>query len=80
VIPKAHLSGLYHVSASPINKFDLLTLIAEIYQKKIEIKVNDSIKINRSLNHQKFSSQTGFKPPPWENLINYMHSSSHMNA
>jgi dTDP-4-dehydrorhamnose reductase len=80
VIPDSQLRGLYHVSASPINKYDLLTLIAEIYQKKIEIKVNDSIKINRSLNHQKFSSQTGFKPPPWENLINYMHSSYHMNA
>jgi len=80
VIPDSQLRGLYHVSASPINKYDLLTLIAEIYQKKIEIKVNDSIKINRSLNHQKFSSQTGLKPPPWENLINYMHSSYHMNA
>jgi dTDP-4-dehydrorhamnose reductase len=80
VIPNAHLSGLYHVSASPINKFDLLTLIAKIYQKKILIKANDEIKIDRSLNSKKFKDVTGFSPPPWENLINYMHSSYQMNA
>jgi dTDP-4-dehydrorhamnose reductase len=80
VIPDSQLRGLYHVSASPINKYDLLTLIAEIYQKKIQIKVNDEIKIDRSLNHHKFSKQTGFKPLAWENLINYMHSNHQMNA
>ncbi len=80
VIPDSQLRGLYHVSASPINKYDLLTLIAEIYQKKIQIKVNDEIKIDRSLNHHKFSKRTGFKPMPWENLIHYMHSNHQMNA
>lgn len=80
VIPDSQLCGLYHVSAAPINKYDLLTLIAKIYQKKIEIKVNDDIKIDRSLNHHKFSNQTGFKPLPWENLINYMHSNYQMNV
>lgn len=73
VIPNAQLTGLFHVSASPINKFDLLTLIAKIYRKKILIKPNDEIKIDRSLNSKKFKDATGFNPPPWENLINYMH-------
>jgi dTDP-4-dehydrorhamnose reductase len=73
VIPNAQLTGLFHVSASPINKFDLLTLIAKIYRKNILIKPNDEIKIDRSLNSKKFKDATGFNPPPWENLINYMH-------
>jgi len=80
VIPNPQLRGLYHVSSAPINKYDLLTLIAEIYQKKILIKANDEIKINRSLNHQKFSDATGFNPLPWSNLINYMHSSYQKSA
>jgi len=75
VIPNPQICGLYHVSAAPINKYDLLTLIAEIYKKKILINVNDAIKIDRSLNSQKFKDATGFSPPPWENLINYMHKS-----
>lgn len=37
VIPHPELSGLYHVAASPINKYDLLALIAEIYGKKSEL-------------------------------------------
>jgi dTDP-4-dehydrorhamnose reductase len=80
VIPNSQLRGLYHVSATPINKYGLLTLIAEIYQKKILIKANDEIKIDRSLNHQKFSDATGFNPLPWNNLINYMHSSYQKSA
>ena len=75
VIPNAQLSGLYHVSASPINKFDLLTLIAKIYKKKILIKANDEIRIDRSLNSKKFKDATGFNSPPWENLISYMYKS-----
>ena len=75
VVPNLQLQGLYHVSAAPINKYDLLTLIAEIYKKKILIKVNDEIRIDRSLNSKKFKDATGFRPPPWENLINYMHKS-----
>lgn len=79
VIPDTELSGLYHVSASPINKFDLLNLIAKTYQKKILIEVNDEIKIDRSLNSQKFKDATGYNPPPWENLIKYMHHSYQMS-
>ena len=80
VIPNSQLRGLYHVSAAPISKFDLLTLIADIYRKKIQIKANDEIKINRSLNCQKFSDSTGFNPLSWNSLINYMQSSYQKSA
>jgi dTDP-4-dehydrorhamnose reductase len=80
VIPNLNLTGLYHISSDPINKFDLLTLIAKIYSKEIQINVNDGIKINRSLNYHKFSNATGYQPLPWNNLINYMHSNYQMNA
>ncbi len=75
VIPNYKLNGLYHISAAPINKHDLLLLIAKIYKKKILINVNHDIKIDRSLNHQKFGIATGFDPAPWEDLIKSMYES-----
>jgi dTDP-4-dehydrorhamnose reductase len=73
VIPHVELSGLYHVAASPINKFDLLGLIAKSYQKDIEIIQDDSFKIDRSLNSEKFRRATGYDSPTWPQLIKLMH-------
>lgn len=72
VIPNSSLRGLYHVSAEPISKFDLLTLVAQVYEKKIEIEPNDVFKIDRSLNSSKFREVTGYTPPSWFELINLM--------
>ncbi|PTU66615.1 NAD(P)-dependent oxidoreductase [Chromobacterium sp. Panama] len=69
VIPNKELSGVYHVSAEPINKFDLLNLVAEIYGKKIEIREDESISINRSLDSARFRDATGFKPQSWPEMI-----------
>lgn len=72
VIPNETLKGLYHVSAAPINKFDLLNLIAKVYNKKIDIKADESFQIDRSLNATKFNLATGYIPPDWDSLIRVM--------
>jgi dTDP-4-dehydrorhamnose reductase len=64
-----NLHGLYQVSANPINKYDLLALIAKIYKKDIELQSNDIICIDRSLNHEHFSQLTGYQPKEWPELI-----------
>lgn len=74
VIPHAELSGLYHVAAKPINKFDLLKLIAEVYGKNIEIVPDDKFTIDRSLDAGRFQSATGYVAPEWTELINTMHA------
>ena len=74
VIPDLKLAGLYHVAAKPINKFDLLKLIATIYEKKIDIVLDDKLVIDRSLNAKKFELATGYTAPEWPELINLMHS------
>jgi dTDP-4-dehydrorhamnose reductase len=74
VIPRPDLSGLYHVGASPISKYDLLTLIAGVYKKSIQIDVDEQFMINRSLNSQRFSLATGFVAPAWSELIKSMHA------
>ena len=62
VIPNEALHGLYHVSADPINKFDLLTLVAKEYGFAYEILKNDSVVIDRSLNSTRFRLATNFSP------------------
>lgn len=73
VLPNENLKGLYHLSVDPINKHDLLTLISEAYEKQIGITPDDQVKINRSLNSDRFRSATGFMPKPWTQLIREMH-------
>lgn len=67
-----NLSGLYHVSSEPINKFDLLNLIKENFRANIEIEAETDFIIDRSLNSAKFNAATGFEPPSWEKMIEQM--------
>lgn len=67
-----NLSGLYHVSAEPINKFELLELINEAYQTDIEIEPFADFKIDRSLDSTKFRNETGFNPLSWREMIKIM--------
>lgn len=74
VIPRADLSGVYHVAAQSISKCDLLKLIADVYGKKIEIVPSDRLVIDRSLNAARFQTETGYVAPEWPELIQLMHS------
>lgn len=73
VIPDPSLSGLYHVGASPIDKHTLLQVIAQTYQKDIEIAIDETVRINRSLNTDKFAAATGYRAPAWPELIAAMY-------
>ena len=72
VIPHPELHGVYNVSAAPINKFDLLTLVAKTYGRAIDIKADDKLKINRSLDSTRFELATGYVAPGWPQLIELM--------
>lgn len=74
VIPHPELNGLYHVSADPIAKLDLLKLIASQYGKSIEIRPDAALVIDRSLNSERFTQATGYKAPTWPQLIELMHA------
>lgn len=73
VIPEKKLSGLYHVAAKPIAKFDLLTLIATVYGKTIEIVPDSSLVIDRSLDSTRFKLATGYVAPEWPELVKKMY-------
>jgi dTDP-4-dehydrorhamnose reductase len=72
VIPNPNLYGLYHVASDPINKFDLLNLVAERYGKKVQIQPSDELVIDRSLNAEKFLRATNYKSPAWPELVKAM--------
>lgn len=73
VIPNPDLQGIYHVSSNPISKFDLLQLVANEYDKKIEIIEDGFLKLDRSLDSSKFQEATGFTSKSWPELLHLMH-------
>lgn len=73
VMPHPELSGVYHVSAEPISKCDLLALVAKRYGHEIRIVPSDDVRIDRSLDSTRFRRATGYHPPPWEEMIDEMY-------
>lgn len=73
VIAHPQLNGLYHVAAEPIDKFRLLSLVAAQYGKTIEIRPDDALVIDRSLNGARFREATGYVAPDWPELVRRMH-------
>lgn len=74
VIPRPELSGVYHVAAKPISKYDLLDLVAKVYGKQIEIIPDDKLVIDRSLDATRFHQATGYAAPEWEEMIKLMNA------
>lgn len=72
VLPRPQLHGLYHVSAAPINKFDLLKIVADVYGKNNLITPYEQLVIDRSLDSTRFKEATGYTPPTWPELVRTM--------
>lgn len=73
VLLHPELRGLYHVAAQPINKYDLLCLIAKVYGKDIMIEPDGELEIDRSLDASRFREATGYTAPKWSELIQGMY-------
>lgn len=73
IITNNQLNGIYHIASKPISKCKLLTLIAKEYGLKIKLINNNKIKINRSLNADRFNAATGYIFPDWKELIKSMY-------
>lgn len=69
VLLHPELSGLYHVAAQPIAKYDLLQLVRDTYGKDIDIEPDDRVAIDRSLNAERFQKATGYVAATWPELV-----------
>ena len=72
VLPQRGLRGLHHVSASPISKYELLQLVAQVYGRSHEITPDAGLVIDRSLDSTRFRQLTGYTPPAWPELVRAM--------
>jgi dTDP-4-dehydrorhamnose reductase len=72
VLPRTDMLGLYHVSAKPISKHDLLCLIAQTYDLPISIEPDSALVIDRSLDSSRFQLLTGYVAPAWPDLVRAM--------
>jgi dTDP-4-dehydrorhamnose reductase len=69
---KKKINGLFHLSTKAISKYDLLRIISTIYKKKILIKKDYKLKINRVLISKFVQKNLLYKPPSWVKMINEM--------
>lgn len=72
ILTRKDLRGLFHVSSEPISKFELLTLVNQYFAAKVEIEKFEDFQIDRSLDSTKFRNAIGFKPKPWNEMIEQM--------
>lgn len=70
------LSGLWQVSAAPINKYELLTLARSAFGWEGEIVPSDDFVCDRSLDSGRFRAATGYQPPSWPQMISEMAKAS----
>lgn len=72
ILPHPELEGLYQVSSSPISKYELLNLVARIYQKEITIIPDNTVQEDKRLSCEAFQARTGYKAPAWPDMIKTM--------
>ncbi|MDO3412021.1 SDR family oxidoreductase [Saccharibacillus sp. CPCC 101409] len=73
IFPSPELHGLYHISAKPISKYELLKKVAIRYGLDVDIAPYAEFKENRSLDSSKFRRAAGYNPPQWDELIEDMY-------
>lgn len=73
ILKSPDLSGLYHLSVTPIDKYTLLKQVAETYSKQVIINEFVGFEIDRSLNSKKLTQKLCLDLPLWPELIDYMH-------
>jgi dTDP-4-dehydrorhamnose reductase len=73
IMPRPDVSGVWHLSSDPIDKFTLLTIIAKVYGRDVTIVPCDTPKIDRSLDSCRFRNEMGYRPASWTTLIEEMY-------
>ena len=67
-------AGLYHVSAAPISKFELLSRVNDRLDLGIRIKPDDAVAIDRSLDSSRFRGEFDYTPPSWDAMLDELAS------
>ena len=63
------LRGLYHVSAEPISKYDLLVAVNSALDLDLRIERVEEPRINRALDSSRLRAATGLEIPTWPQMV-----------
>ena len=69
LLPDATISGLWHLSADPIDKYALLADLAKKLGWEVDLSPVDEPVIDRSLDSTRFRERTGWNPPNWDEML-----------
>jgi len=72
ILPGTGLSGLWHVSADPIDKYTLLDDLAGYLGWDVDLSPADEPVIDRSLDSTRFRERTGWAPPRWGEMLDQL--------
>jgi dTDP-4-dehydrorhamnose reductase len=65
-----HLSGVWHLSSTPIDKYELLTgLSRRLGRTDITIEPDETFVCDRSLSARALFEQTAYRPPSWDAML-----------
>jgi dTDP-4-dehydrorhamnose reductase len=69
IIPNPSISGLYNLASDPISKYELLIIIAKVYNKETVINPFDKFTNDKSLNCVKFNKDFNYQKKDWSQMI-----------
>ena len=79
-ITKNDLKGIFHISAKPISKYELLSKVQKLYDLNVCIRPDETYKIDRSLDSSKFLTASGYRIKSWDDMITEMREESYFNV
>lgn len=69
------LNGLWHLSADPISKLDLLVKLRDLLGREIKLVPDDSVTIDRTMNSDRLRSAASYEPPSWDLMLSELATS-----
>lgn len=69
IVERPSLHGLYHVSAAPIAKYELLTELKSAFAIPVDIVPDEGPKCDRSLQSTPYQEISGFTAPSWSLMV-----------
>lgn len=80
ILEHPDLSGLFHVASDPISKYELLTIVRDVYQRDIDILESSECAHDKSLDASRFNKLMVYTPPDWNTLIKKMYDFEQRNS
>jgi dTDP-4-dehydrorhamnose reductase len=69
LVSDRNLTGLFNVSSDPISKLEIINKLNSLLNLQMTVVPDDSMKIDRSLNSERFKLETGITIQNWDQML-----------